>query len=366
LEALRATYHENAGFAESAPRPSPTLLDAIVNPERSGRLTLTWSDVVFALTSPETPSLVANLPEEAEYLDTHLPEPPSSPKGYLRHLETLETRREDGWITLRPRFPGPAGKARADRALVGQTIRSVTKGRAVSLEEAATLADRSEANLPILLERVRLVDATRGGATRSLGGDAFGLRVLHRLSADLRNALYAGNPLPFRVLPGPVQNALRDYYLNAGSYQFRVSSTEPDSSDPSKPAPSDLDRYEDVTELIGARQVDNLTLTANVNETISFLTRAPDSPETRTVMRADEYLGYFDEDLQVREEVASLFAQLQVILSRQVTLSIHFPGGFRHMLYFEDDRFDPSAPFLPFSKLPEPVREHLRNLKREG
>lgn len=366
LEALRATYQESAGFGESTPRPSPPLLDALINPERSSRLTLTWSDVVFALPSPETPSLVANLPEEAEYLDTHLPEPPSSPKGYLRHLETLETRREDGWITLRSRFPGPAGKARADRALVGQAIRSVVKGRAVSLEEAAALADRSESNLPILLERVRLVDTTRGGATRSLGADAFGLRVLHRLSADLRSALYAGSPIPFRLLPGPVQNTLRDYYLNAGSYQFRVSSTEPDSPDPSEPAPSELDRYEDVTELIGARQIENLTLTADVKETISFLTRAPDSPETRSVMRAEEYLGYFDEDLQVREEVASLFAQLQVVVSRQVTLSIHFPGGFRHMLFFEDDRFDPSAPFRPFAKLPESIREHLRNLKREG
>lgn len=362
-ESIRRGLRPHGGLRPAAPPISAGLRESVLNPERDGRLAQTWSDALFAFADREAMPLVANLLDIAEDIDA--PETPENrvPRRFLEHLAGMETRREGGWITVRPRHPGSAGRFRADRGAAGGAIRAVADERAIPLEEAAAIQARLGRSGTVLTSRLPLIDRTGGAATHALNADEFGLAILDGLGPSGRSALYAGRSLPFASLPPVLQSTLREFYLNAGSFSFLVLPDREEVGD------ADGDNDRDATEVVGAAQVSGLALSASVEEKMAFLGVSDATPDLRQTLDVDFLLHYLDEELRPRKpeetEEAVVYNRFQRIGSRSITLKIHFPNGYRHEIYLDDFRVDPRAPFLSPAQFPEPVRAYLRKRRKE-
>jgi hypothetical protein len=329
---------------------------ALLNPERDGRLTQAWSDILFGLAAKEASLLVANLPDTLEA--RHLPVPPEGlpMNRYLLLLSGMEVRREKGWITLRPRFPSTALGFRADRAAAGGCVRAIAQGRAVSLEEAGSVLHRTGRGVQVLLNRVRALDMTFGVASGSLYSDRLGLEILRNLSPKALRTLYSGRPLAFGHLSPPLQAALRKFYLECGAEKFAVT-----------PEDGAGKIVYDATALVGVPQVAGLAIDAEVNEELAFLCRSSTSPLYSGLLTAERLAKSLDINLRPLPptgggESAAPLDRFRVVTSRRVALRIHFPNGYYHEIFLYDHLFDSRSALVPLTNLPAPVLEHLRKL----
>lgn len=342
---------------------SEALRRSLSNPERDGRLTQTWSDAMFALAAKEARSLVANLPDDAEGAMTPDPRGQLKLREYLDRLTGSEFQRSGEWMTVRPRFPGPAGVFRADRSVVGPAVRSIANGRALPMEEAAAVISRAGTETQVLWHRIQLLDPTGGASFNSLTADPFGYAILNGLSNEARRAVYSGRSLTFAQMPVTLQNELRDYYLNAGTYRFLIVPDRPDipESDPT------LDR--DATEFVGPAQVTGATLTASVDESLAFIGRSSRNPERVVTLDPYALLPYLDEQMRVRkrpiEDGIEGIDEVRYTTDREVTLKIHFPNGFRHEITLTEKFFDMKAPYVKLADLKADVRAYLARKRKE-
>ncbi|MGV3613707.1 MAG: hypothetical protein ACO1SV_00105 [Fimbriimonas sp.] len=345
-------------------RAAPAIRELMLNPEREGRLSQLWSDVMFGLAAREARSLVANLPDVAELHAIPLREGPVSLDSYLRRLTTVEFRREGKWLTAWPRHPGPVGRYRADRAAVGWAVRTVAAGKSIPLEEAAQLEYRLGRSRWPMSTRHESVDPTGGAAIASLEVFEPGHDVLRLLPPNMLAALYEGRPLAFGILPTQLQTALRNLYLQSGAYMVLLV--------PDREGEPESGEGIEMSDVIGPAQVSGLVLRAKVTQSWAFVGRASEATHKRMLLEPSALLRYLDDDLRPRRfptdeqgESETVYDQVQVIRSRRIDLAVHFPNGYRQDVSMDDYQFDPREPFVSVDRLPKAILDHLRQLKRE-
>ena len=120
-------------------------------------------------------------------------------------------------------------------------------------------------------------------------------------------------------------------------------------------------------------QVSGLVLRAKVTQDWAFIGRTSRAPQLRSLFEPTTLVRCLDDDLRPRKfeseetgepETATALDEVQVIRSRTIDLSIHFPNGYRQDVSLKDYQFDSREPFVTVNRLPKPILDYLRKLKR--
>jgi hypothetical protein len=276
-------------------------------------LTRLWSDVMFAYAARESKALVANLPDHMEGFSRRYIYPQRL-EDFLNAPHGLELRRDAEWITFRLRYPGPAGVARSDRKTIGRGIRWVSDGGGLSFEAGSAIQAAFGRHVNQFKPGFHVVDST-GAALGGIPHPWSPVNLVRYLPDSLRAALYAGSPISFGQLPKPAQDYLRGHYLRSSNFILA----------PEGKGRPDYDMNVDVTRLIGPREVAGLTIDAQVEEHPLFIASSdPTSPHFHPLFGV---AAFPPGDPAMVGTVPGRRYRLGT--SRKMTLTVHFPNGYR-------------------------------------
>lgn len=340
---------------------------AILNPERDGDLTRLWGACVQALARKENRSVVANLSDALVELDEGSPWSQDA-LIWLRQMEGYEFLRSENWLTARLRHPGPAGRDRLDRNVLGLLLRQVHAEVPIRLEAGAEAHLRLGPYQHVAQRWIEQLDAHGGACTLGFySGNEFGWRLLQGTSAGQRQALFGGRAIPFSQLSSPFRGWLRNEWLASDLLeQVERESVDPASGQPRsvqagdfQPSPDDLWSTRVEATFESNTQFEGATLKEGVASSSGIF-----DPE-RVASTLGPDLQLLPSTEPIEEMTSELrFTHVRPVRSRSITFRLVFPNGFFLTSDHNDVQFLPPDRYVLPHQLPLNLRELLRRLQK--
>lgn len=337
-------------------------------PENWPRFRYAWSEVLPAL-FPKT-NLVANVSDDIEPFT-------SGEKGTIDLLLASMTLRsghevstEGDWTTVRPRYPFPAGLSRFHRPTYGRTVRSISDGKPLSIEQVAALSKRDRQYLRLQPNRL-IQNRWAGSQTMQLMGEDDVLDILGALKPGQRNRLLnAGGVLTWSDLGSEAKKRVRYQLLEGESipraYDPKATFASTNTNSGYEDAPVDTNAPEEVRnahltllfpqhidpsqrlipDFLTEQALSQVICTFKVEVEPALLRAKSEDFYSRLVPKSD--FQYLDPDDKTEDGELALFYPVR---RRQVAIHIQFPNGCRVEHDLADVVYDPASKPLPLSKL---------------
>lgn len=289
-------------------------------------------------------------------------------------MAEYEFARSGDWLTVKPRFPGPAGANRADRALIARLLRHIQSGLPVSLEAGADARLRL-GDLHVFVERWTEILDPRNSAC-SLGlteGTEFGWHLLHDLSPSQRQSLYNGRPLPFSTLPGSLQTWLRnELALKSLAEDIVIDETGELDDDFGGRISIDTTSFSLPPEELAYSQVE-----AKVEYDVRFERAREEPGGLKEVDLCDAPTLATSVDARLKplpvpdgtdedETPPSRFTHVRPVVHRSVTFRLRFRGGYSLISGHHDAQFPAPDRYVLPHQLPKAYQDLLLRLQREA